>query len=70
MADVRYLHPYTDQEIPVARVLEAARECRSVLILGEREDGTFYCAASGGDKAVLLLWLECFKHRLLSGDFG
>lgn len=70
MADVRYLHPQTDQDIPVARVLEGASQCRSVLILGELEDGTFYCAASGADKQAYLWWLEYFKHALLSGDFG
>lgn len=60
----------TDEDIPVARVLDAARQCASVLVLGEHVDGTFYCASSTGDGATLVWWMECFKHRLLSGDYG
>lgn len=69
MADVTYLHHTTDQSLPVARVLDAARHCRAVLILGEAADGTFYCAASEADVAVLLWWCERFKYALLSGEY-
>ena len=69
MAEVTYLHPVTDQALPVARVLDAARPCRAVLVLGEEADGTFYCAASAPDIAVLVWWCERFKHALLSGEY-
>jgi hypothetical protein len=69
VSDPIYLHETTSQAVPVTRVLDAARKCRSVLILGELEDGTFYRAASGADMAVLLLWMESFKFALLSGEY-
>jgi hypothetical protein len=69
-ASIRYLHPWTTQDIPVARVLDGASACTSALVLGELEDGTFYCAATTSDSQVLIYWLEYFKHRLLCGECG
>lgn len=70
MANVTYLHPTTDQPIPVARVLTGALACSDVLVLGVTESGAWYAAASTGDAAVLLFWLERFKHALLSGEYA
>lgn len=55
--------------IPVARVLDGARDCQAVLILGLDGDGDFYAAASLTEKPLLLWWMEQFKHKLLSGDY-
>lgn len=46
MADVTYLHPTTDQPMPVDRVLDGARHCTDVLVLGWTADGTFYAAST------------------------
>lgn len=69
MANVTYLHPTTDQPIPVARVLDAARECADVLVLGWTADGAVYAAASTGDAETLVYWCERFKFALLSGEY-
>jgi hypothetical protein len=68
--NVTYLRAWTDQGIPVARVLDAAKVCEEVLVLGFLPDGAFYCAASTGDGGTLLWWLERFKYGLLSGEYG
>ena len=70
MAEVTYLHQLTDQPIPVARVLAAAQGCTDVLVLGATAEGALYAAASTGDVALLLLWLEQFKFALLSGEYA
>lgn len=61
---------WTTLSIPVEGVLEGARTCTEVLVLGWEADGTFYAAASVPDAATLLWWLEQFKHKLLAGDYG
>jgi hypothetical protein len=68
--NVTYLHAMTDQPIPASRVLDAARACEEVLVLGVLPDGDLYCAASTGDAHALVFWLETFKHRLLTGEFA
>jgi hypothetical protein len=50
-------------------VLDGARDCQAVLILGLDGDGDFYAAASLTEKPLLLWWMEQFKHKLLSGDY-
>jgi len=68
--NVTYLHAMTDQELPTARVLDAAKVCEAALVLGVLPDGELYCAASTGDVQALVFWLETFKHRLLAGEFA
>jgi hypothetical protein len=68
--NVTYLHATTDQDIPVPRVLDAAKDCTGVLVLGCAPDGTLYASASTGDTALLLYWLEQFKFALLSGEYA
>ena len=71
MADVTYLHPSTGEDIPVARVLDAAQACAVVLVLGWHADGAgFYAASSTGDGAELLWLVERFKYALLSGEYA
>jgi hypothetical protein len=67
--NVTYLHAMTDQPVPAQRVLDAARACEEVLVLGFLPDGTFYCASSTGDGGTLLWWLERFKYGLLAGEY-
>ena len=47
----------------------AARHCADVLVIGECADGKPYYAATTGDKALILWWIEQFKHDLLAGNF-
>lgn len=68
--NITYLHVVTDQPISVARVLDAAKDCAVVLVLGERADGSYYAASSGTDKGTYLFLIEQFRHKLLAGDFG
>jgi hypothetical protein len=70
MAEVTYLHAMTDQDIPVARVLEAATACQAVLVLGTAADGTLYASASTGDVAQLVCWMEQFKHAIFAGEYS
>lgn len=70
MDNVTYLHAMTDQPLPVARVLDAAKGCTDVLVLGWTPEGDFYAAASTGDGGTLLWWLEQFKFALLSGEYA
>lgn len=69
MAEVTFLHPRTDQPIPVARVLDGARDCADVLVLGWTAAGDFYAASTTSDGGTLVWWLEKFRHALLSGEY-
>lgn len=55
--------------IPVEGVLEAAKQCEAVLVLGVDAEGAFYAAASISDGHTLLWWLEQFRHKLMHGDY-
>ena len=70
MAEVTYLHAMTAQAIPVARVLDGAQGCTDVLVLGATPEGALYAAASTGDVALLLWWMEQFRYALLSGEYA
>ena len=70
MAEVTYLHPYTRLPVPVHKVLDGARDCTEVLVLGTAADASFYAAASTNDVALVVWWLERFKHALLSGEYA
>lgn len=69
MAEVTYLHEYTTLPVPVAQVLDGARDCTEVLVLGQATDGSFYAAASTNDVALMVWYLERFKHALLAGEY-
>ena len=69
MADVFYLYQQTDQPIPVARVLDGARDLAEVLVLGVTPDGELYAASSLSETGTLLFFIESFKHALLSGKY-
>ena len=70
MAEITYLRQWTNQPIPPERVLEAARVCTDVLVLGWNEDGSLYAASSMPDSSELLWLMHTFQHKLLSGDYG
>lgn len=70
MADIIPFSGWTTLPLPVARVLDGAKECRAVLVLGWDAQGAFYTAASTGETKELLWWVESFKHKLLSGDYA
>ena len=59
----------TRHDVPVEPVLEAAKCCRTVLVIGETLDGKPYCASSIGDKCEILWLIETFKQALLTGQF-
>ena len=70
MADILRFPGWTRLPLPVDAVLDAARGCTAVLVLGEAADGTFYAAASMADGAELLWLVETLKYKLLSGDYA
>lgn len=70
MAEIIVFPGWTSLPIPAERVLEAARVCTSVLVLGEDADGRFYTASSVADGHTLLWWLETCKYKLLRGDYA
>ena len=59
----------TRNPLPVEPILDAARCCTKVLIVGETAEGEPYCASTIGDKGELLWLIETFKQALLHGDF-
>lgn len=57
----------TTQDIPVSKVLDAARDAEEVLVIASTENRlTFY--SSTGDSYKLLWMAEQFKAKLLQGD--
>lgn len=70
MGDILVFPGGTTLPLPVERVLSGALACRDLLVLGVTPTGEFYAAASVADGYQLLWWLECFKHKLLSGDYA
>jgi hypothetical protein len=58
----------TTLDIPVPLVLDAARELRSVVVLGYDQAGEAHFASSIGSAGDMLLLVERFKQRLLMED--
>lgn len=61
----------TKGDIPVPRVIGGAAGARleQVFILGREPGGRLYAAASTGCTGDLLLLIEEWKHKLLSGGY-
>lgn len=57
----------TTLDIPPSRVLSGAQEqsFKSIVVLGELEDGSLYFASSAGDGAAVLWLIEKAKKDLL-----
>lgn len=68
MGEVITLDCMTTLPIPVDRVLDAAKTCDYVLVLGWK-DGDMWTAASDSDLEKALWLASKFIHRLHSGDF-
>lgn len=68
MGDVVMLEGWTRLPIPVERVLDNAKHCTHVLVLGWDDKGEFYAAASQTDGNLQLA--AKFQHKLLAGDYG
>ena len=64
MGDVVDFDGMTTQDIPVERVLEMAKDCDEVLVLGWKEDD-FYCAMSNPKFSDNILLLELARKTLL-----
>ena len=56
--------------VPVGVVLERARGCREVFVLGVGEDGGLFVASSTGDVGALMFLYERWKARLFVGEPG
>ena len=69
MAQIIPFSGWTKLPIPVETVLDAAKNCAAVLVLGWDEAGEFYAAASMAERGELLWLVELFKHKLLAGDY-
>lgn len=66
MGDVIYLNVTTTEEIPVSRVLEGApHDLKYVLVLGRKDDGSLYVAASSGSAGKAALALMQAERLLL-----
>lgn len=68
MGEVVVLGGLTTLPIPVERVLDGAKKCTHVLVLGYDENGDFYAAASQTTGNLELA--AKFQHKLLAGDYG
>lgn len=70
MADIINFPGDTRLDIHPDKILEGAvGELVDVLVLGYNADGFFEVRASGTNKADLLMMVERFKFKLMSGDF-
>ena len=73
MAEVIIWHGVTRLDIPVSRVLKAAREAKlsEAVVIGYDKDGDFFFAGSKADGAQALWLLELAKKKLMDiGDNG
>ena len=68
MGEVVILGGVTTLEIPVERVLDGAKECDYVLVLGWKGD-EMHTAASDGDLSRALWIATKFIHKLHAGDY-
>ena len=65
MGEVVFPHITTTLPVPVERVLDGARDCTEVLVIGWDKDGKLFLAASHGDLGDHLILLERAKAVLL-----
>lgn len=71
MGDVVVLHGDTSLPLPVDRVLDGAKHCEKVLVLGWTPEGELWCASSMGGNALSAVDLcQRFIHKYYRGDFG
>ena len=71
MSNIINFTEYTKNDIDPNKVLEGAKDALTeVLVLGNREDGSYYCAASTSDIGKLIHAVELFKFKLMRGDFN
>jgi hypothetical protein len=72
MGEVVFLGGVTKLDIPVDRVLDAAKHLESVLVLGWTKDGEFYAGTSNGaaksEETVALA--QRFVHKYYTGDYS
>lgn len=67
MGEVIQMQINTTQDVPVSKVLDAAKDAEEVLVIASTENRlTFY--SSTGDSYKLLWMAEQFKAKLLQGD--
>jgi hypothetical protein len=69
MGDVVILGGETKLPIPVERVLDGAKECDYVLVLGWKGE-EMWTASSDGDLAKALWLATKFIHKIHAGDYG
>lgn len=64
-ADVVVFPGDTILPIPVDRVLDGAKHCTEVLVLGWTEDGELWCSSSESEMAKIYWLLKKGEHCLL-----
>jgi hypothetical protein len=70
MGDVIRAEFLTKADLPVDRVLDGAKDLESVFVLGRDAEGGLVAASSTGDVGEILLMVEEWKHKLLSGGYA
>lgn len=68
MGDVVPLHVPTTLDVPVKKVLKAARKAnlQNVMVVGTGADGCLYFASSTGEGPTMLWLLELAKAQLMA----
>lgn len=61
---------YTTERVPVGQVLDSAKQCTDVLVLGWDAQGELYAASSTADSAVLWALIDMFTEYIESGRYG
>ena len=61
---------FTTEDVPVGQVLDGARQCITVLVLGWDAQGELYAASSTADSGMLWDLIDTFTRYIESGRYG
>lgn len=64
MSNIVHLPVITRLDLPAARILDAAAGLVTAVVIGWKEDGSFYFASNKADGGEVLWLLELAKRKL------
>ncbi len=65
MADIHILDVETTLDLPVDRVLDGAKDCERVIVIGVTPDGDYHFASSLANRHTILWDIEQCKRTLM-----
>lgn len=70
MGEVVHFGGITKADIPVETVLDGAKECEYVLVLGYDKDGNLVASSSTADLERSVFIATQFVHKVHAGEYG